>query len=447
MKISKYTFDFTAYNKYYLYNSLSNALMEIDIDSYSKVTDCIKNNADVSAKDFEKDLFTELKNQGFLTENDIDDFLLYKSVILKQRNDNSSMHLTIAPTMDCCFSCHYCFEKSKSPIYMSEEVMDSIVNYVIAQKSLNSIRITWFGGEPLMAVPQMEMLYNKLTSKFSKNIVSNIITTGFHINENVIDVFNRLKIEDVQITLDGQEETHNKVKKIRTAGNVYQTVMNNIGLLITKAPNIRTTIRVNLTKLNADEYVGLVNELSSRFKNSRSLSIVPAFVLNRKDNRSCQSKETYYFDHKSRNKFILGLFEKYKLDSPYIRYPQKYFTECAIRNNCAISFDPEGYMYKCWENIGDKKIAVGKLNKNGELVDMNHIQLNRQLYGADIFDDPVCSNCKYLPICNGGCPIQRLENLFENRKNNYCTHFKNNLIDYLKIHIFLNNHGYSNKFD
>ena len=32
---------------------------------------------------------------------------------------------------------------------MSESVMDSIVKYVSVHKELKSLRVTWFGGEPL----------------------------------------------------------------------------------------------------------------------------------------------------------------------------------------------------------------------------------------------------------------------------------------------------------
>lgn len=108
---------------------------------------------------------------------------------------------------------------------------------------------------------------------------------------------------------------------------------------------------------------------------------------------------------------------------------------CAIRNEMAIAFDPEGYAYKCWEVIGNKEYAIGKLNDDGILTDINQTILNRQLYGADTFDDPICSQCKYLPICNGGCPIQRIENKFEGGHNDCCSHYKGFMPDFLKIHI------------
>lgn len=59
--------------------------------------------------------------------------------------------------------------------------MDSIVLYLKNLDSKPQLRITWFGGEPLMALPQMEMLYDKIATSYQKPKHSDIITTGFHI--------------------------------------------------------------------------------------------------------------------------------------------------------------------------------------------------------------------------------------------------------------------------
>lgn len=132
--------------------------------------------------------------------------------------------------------------------------------------------------------------------------------------------------------------------------------------------------------------------------------------------------------------FILDL-AKQGFDSPFIRYPESAFNECAIRDHMAISFDPEGYAYKCWEVIGNKEYAIGKINNEGRLMDINEKILNRQLFGADTLEDVVCSQCKYLPICNGGCPLQRIENKFDNGHNCNCTFYKGYMAEFLKIHI------------
>lgn len=111
----------------------------------------------------------------------------------------------------------------------------------------------------------------------------------------------------------------------------------------------------------------------------------------------------------------------------------------------SISFDPEGYAYKCWEVIGNKKYAIGKLNTNGRMEYINEIIMNRHLYGADPLEDSTCSACKYLPVCNGGCPIQRIENVFEKKKNCCCTFYKGYMEEFLKIHLKLLKLGFENK--
>lgn len=148
--------------------------------------------------------------------------------------------------------------------------------------------------------------------------------------------------------------------------------------------------------------------------------------------------------YKARNGFCRGL-NILNVRITYKRYPDNFFYECAIRNNVAIAFDPEGYAYKCWEVIGNKEYAIGKLDGEGRLTDVNVRVLNRQLYGADPLDDPTCRKCKYLPICGGGCPIQRIENKFEGGRNNCCTYYKGYMEEFLKEHIRRKKMGLDNR--
>lgn len=295
-----------------------------------------------------------------------------------------------------------------------------------------------------MAVPEMEQFYEKFSAKWDKPMESNIITTGYHIDENVIGVLKKIGVSSMQITLDGMRDTHNKVKHLSSGEDVFEKVISNIELINDLAPEIGITIRVNLTRENAYEYVELIKFTSDRFQERKNIVVAPAFVLDRGASSCSKRQRSLLFDHKSRTEFILELFHKYHLDSPFIRYPERFFNECAIRNDIAISFDPEGYAYKCWEIIGNKEYAIGQLNSEGQISDINMKVLNRQLHGADTIDDPKCSKCSYLPICNGGCPIQRIENEFENGKNCCCTYHKGYLEEFLKIHVLLMKQGINN---
>lgn len=452
MKISKYTFLFNIDNvRFFIYNTLSNALVEIFEDLYRFMLNAQHNNLSMELSEIDSDLINSelyeiLMSKKIIVENDIDGFLYYKSILTTQRADQSTMHLTIAPTMNCCFNCHYCFEKHKGGNYMSEDVMDSIVSYLNLLPSRPDLKLTWFGGEPLMALPQMEQFYMKLLHNYKKPIISDIITTGYHIDEDVIRVMQKMNIKQVQITLDGLKDTHNSIKYTSDCKDVFNKVLDNIDLLMNTS-DIHVIFRVNLTKKNSNEYVELYDYLVNRFRQFRNKGIAPGFVMDRGGCGVLEEDQTPLFTPNDVSHFVLDLYHKYNIHTPFLKYPSRFFIECAIKNIMSMSFDPQGYAYKCWEIIGNKKYAIGKLDGEGHLVDVNQINLNRCLYGADPLEDPTCSACRYLPICNGGCPIQRIENVFEKKKNNCCTFYKGKIEEFLKIHIALKEKGIMNRDD
>lgn len=423
-KVSRYTFTVENDNKFYLYNSLSNVLLEVDKELFDIITQNKESGKIINA--IAIPITESLYNAKILTRNDEDDFLLYKAIIQGYRSDNRRLLLTFAPTMDCCFNCHYCFEKTKSPSYMSEETMCGITKFLGKFNDAKSVDITWFGGEPLMAVPEMGRLYRKLRRKL-KNIPfrSSIITTGFHLNEENIRALQRMKVTNMQITLDGLKDTHNKVKFTEGCDDVFSMVMSNIEKLCNIAPNIFVVIRVNITKTNINEFESLQKLVCTRFNNH--VAIEPAFVINRNNNSNVENNLISY---REQSQCILNFSQSDLVASSSV-FPNTSINECAIRNPYSFSFDSEGYAYKCWEYIGNKKYAIGKVDKKGELNISNVVLLNRQLYGADQLEDAKCRTCPFLPICGGGCPIQRIENKFDNANNVCCTYYKGHLKEFI----------------
>lgn len=319
---------------------------------------------------------------------------------------------------------------------MSEGVMDSIVKYMNLLESKPDISLTWFGGEPLMAVEQMELLYNKIVAKYKKPTDSDIITSGFHIDEKAVEIFKRIGITRIQVTLDGLKETHNKVKFTPGCDDVFTKVINNVELLLKNAPEITVIFRVNITKQNAGEYVQLYKQLTCRYVNYHNWGMSPGIIMERGVFTIDEPKaKSMLFSPYESAKFSLDLYHKHKIRTVSLQYPSQYFQECGIRNVMSISFDAEGYAYKCWELIGNKDYATGKLDSNGNMEIKNIICYNRQLLGADPLEDPICSKCRYLPICHGGCPMQRIENKFEGKKNCTCTFYKGHMADFMKIHL------------
>ena len=136
---------------------------------------------------------------------------------------------------------------------------------------------------------------------------------------------------------------------------------------------------------------------------------------------------------------VKDLLQKYGLDFSMV-FPRSERYECAIRNKNALVIGPEGELYKCWNDVGNKSKVIG--NIDGEIT--NEALLLRYLVAADPFEDPMCQNCFLLPVCGGGCPYSRIQNEYEGTNINTCLYLKDHLEDFLIAHAEFKNRLNSN---
>lgn len=433
MKLSKYTFLFAIDQKKLIYNTISNALLELDDESF----EILRKNRKNRMKDktgLDEELYEVLLAKQFIAANDEDLFLEYKSHILHKRNSDIGLTITVAPTMDCNYACPYCFEDRREG-QMSDQVIEGIVNFVKKHDNISDVDIQWFGGEPLLAIDKIQELYNRLKSLEGKNYASGMITNGYLLNEKNIRILKEIEIGYLQVTLDGMRETHNKNKFTKDCKDTFSVTIQNLDILASIAPGIKLNIRININKENATQYVTLHNYLVERYAGKINFSIAPGIVQDFDDHTLCPSSDSCLFSLDDVMKFGSDMYNNHLLRTTLVQYPSNYFQECGVRNKNVIAFDPEGYAYKCWEIIGNKKYAVGKLNMKGVIADVDYKQLNRYLYGADPLEDRKCQACAYLPICNGGCPHHRIETKFNGKHMDTCTFLRGNIPELMRIHL------------
>ncbi|MDD5494137.1 MAG: radical SAM protein [Dehalococcoidia bacterium] len=355
-------------------------------------------------------------------DDDIRNRLKLISALDKYNRDCSN--LTIIPTLDCNFRCTYCYEKDRiKPVYMTDETENALIEF-IEQKSKGGkeLRIQWFGGEPLLAYERIVSISRKI-NKLNINYESAIITNGYLLNLEKIELLKELKIDKIQITIDGMEETHNKRRPHLRDHKTYNTILNNIETLFdyTKSNNIniKLDIRINVDNQNKKEYSQSYKELKLRFP----LAIVyPGIVKNdalttdRCNNLSCA------FSRKDTSEFYL---EQYNTSAEVglDYYPTWYgIAGCTATRFNDFVVGPQGEIYACWHNVGDDKMIMGNIH-NGEVIS-NHILFTRFLEGIDPFENDKCKNCFYLPICGGGCPYDRILNKYYGQHIETCTMHK-----------------------
>jgi uncharacterized protein len=71
----------------------------------------------------------------------------------------------------------------------------------------------------------------------------------------------------------------------------------------------------------------------------------------------------------------------------------------------SILVDHQGYLYRCFNYVGDHDHAAGRIDQPLDLYHTNF----QSLFAFDPFEDAECRECSILPICLGGCPARRAE--------------------------------------
>jgi uncharacterized protein len=77
---------------------------------------------------------------------------------------------------------------------------------------------------------------------------------------------------------------------------------------------------------------------------------------------------------------------------------------CSAIGSNHLVIDPDGKLFRCWDSVGDPSEAIGHISAPpAEEPHMKNPKLLQWL-SYDPFEQKECRDCKFLPLCMGGCP-------------------------------------------
>ncbi len=418
MKLSQYNFIYTNVlknsNVSVIYNARTGALAVLTPQNYSQLKNLEEHNLPITDKNFEK----QLLQCGYLLPKDFDELQQIKYDMLQNRFNPVYMDLTIAPTLACNFRCIYCFEKGQRRSQtMSEQTIQKIISFVRAQANhLEELSITWYGGEPLLALPQLESISKQLwdlCDEFHINYSSSIITNGYLLDVNTANILKNNHVDEIQITIDGPKPIHDKRRPLANDGGTFDTIMEHLLQIKGILP---VNIRINTDYENREQ----INDVMDFFRKNGLMEDITVYLglvtpsNGQYEGSKCMTDKAY-------SKFNLRFMQDNDIPLMYL-YPAPKNNYCTADHVNSWVIDPHGDMYKCWIDIGIPKRRAASLKTEEQPVNLplrNHYML------YDPTEDTRCKNCKHLPLCMGGCPHNRMENL------NICVQYKYNLDEYL----------------
>lgn len=339
---------------------------------------------------------------------------------------NNHLTVTVAPTVYCNLKCPYCYEHFKPTGKMTKEVCDAVVRFINDNPQTNSYSVTWYGGEPLLCIEEIEYILEQLKESGQKKMTGHgIVTNGVLLKDKAITLFKRFPLNSVQITLDGVKEHHDRTRIRHDSCGTFDEIIANLTTFVRECPQTRISIRVNIDKSNANQFHEVKQYISALFPDKKNIQIYPGILRGDTD---CHSENIFL-----QNKDVLKLYQSMAAKGvPIEIYPK--LTQKGCTATCLMGFviGPKGELYNCWEDMGNEKLAVGNLIERK----LKEKEMRRYILHGHPFEDAKCKNCRIFPICYGGCPKRRLENIYRGGNNELCSMYKDNDYEGLKNLLF-----------
>lgn len=389
-----------------LYNSYTGAMATFRPEEKAAVSGLLKSGADA----LDTELAAMLQENGFLVPAAADEKrraqFLHQSL---HRTDQ--LHLILMPTEACNFRCTYCYE-SFARGRMTPPTAEGVKRLVKERgRTLSSLHISWFGGEPLMALDIMEDLtasFLAVSREHGMGYSADISTNGYFLDRAVFEKLLAMEVRQFMITIDGVEAVHDSRRFLIGGGGTFAQIMENLKAARESREAFDITIRVNFDADNLKETATLMEHLERFFAGDRRFG-----VLFRPVGRwgGAHDADIPICSHITANEKIwqftdAALDRNLAMSSAVAGMLMPTASVCYAAKPNALVIGAEGQVYKCTTALDAEVNHVGHLDENGELA-LDYDKMAVWVTSGEE-TDTVCQSCFYRPACQGNhCPWYR----------------------------------------
>ena len=393
-------------NKWFILNLLTGSADMLTSEEAEKIQFLKETGADPNEK-FHK----ELIGKGYFVDEETEK-KLFRERYLNFLDDQSreEIQLFFVTNYSCNFACSYCYQEgySNPTDQLNEEIIDMFYQYVRIEFANRRKYVTLFGGEPLLSGEKQKKLIRYFLEKANENNLEVCIVTNGYTLTQYLEILSIAKIREIQITLDGTGEIHNKRRPLKDGSATFDKVVKGIDACLDH--NIPLNLRIVVDKENITDLPSL-----ARFAIDKGWTVEPGFKTQIGRNYElhfCQNSPEKLFDRLSLYHSLFSLIKEY----PHIKefYKPSYSVAKFISENNSLpdplfdscpacktewAFDYTGRIYSCTATVGKENEQLGTffptVTMKSEAIE--HWQCR------DIKSIPGCKSCNLQLACGGGC--------------------------------------------
>jgi uncharacterized protein len=311
----------------------------------------------------------------------------------------------------CNMKCAYCFaaggtygDSGLMSFQTSKKAIDLF--YDITKNKHKHISICFFGGEPFLNFNLIREIVFYTENRFNGyDIDYETSTNGTIVTDEIIHFVKDYPFK-IQVSLDGNQENHDKYRKFSDGTPTYREIVSNIKKMKESGLNlqIRSTICHQIE--NIKDFVSFyANDLNVKLYMLPVMSEDPSISLNEDDLNTIYQEYINIFNNSLKydkynevmlnsilRTMILYCFETENLS---LVKPRPFFCGAGLR---MLTVDVSGDIFPCHGFVGHDQYNLGNVNNS---VDTH--KLKQFLDSIHIANKEKCLNCIARNFCGGGC--------------------------------------------
>ena len=379
-----------------VFNSFSKSFLYLSTKVWRK---CFEKDSSVKLTNITVEELKILKDNGFVIEDDVDEYASVFSLKMKTRLNKRSYHIIINPTLDCNLRCWYCYESHKKGSRISQETVDAIFNHIelkYAEDKFEKLELSFFGGEPLLKAKTVCLIIERISEFCIQNnilLTISFTTNGTILPQSILSVLKDKKVT-FQITLDGIKKQHNSVRGFKNVSdsNSYEIIWKNIQKLYDKIQNLHVYLRINYDDNTFKEFKSLSQQILSLDKKRLTVSLQKIWQI---DSVSIDFEKVFDF---------INTLQDNNVNVSFLNF-SKGETTCYADELNSVVINYDGSIFKCTARDFLESQRIGKLSHTGEIIwDFDKL---KQYVFAQM--PSKCKSCKMFPSCPGICSQKVIE--------------------------------------
>ena len=191
---------------------------------------------------------------------------------------NRQLELTIMPTERCNLNCVYCPEEFHEGNMMQQDVIASIKKFLeVRVPEIDRLKVSWFGGEPLLAYATVVDLMGHINHLISANpgvrMTSDISTNATLLTKSRLVELTALGVKHYQISFDGDKEEHDKLRQKRGKTGTFDLIWKNLIGAHDSACDFSVMVRMHANSENENSLRLLLKKLSHELGGDQRFNI------------------------------------------------------------------------------------------------------------------------------------------------------------------------------